>query len=447
MIVVQRSTEERIREEPLTSHSQSRSHNPEPKGEDKSPAPVGPGAPEDASEYFLELLTDTLEQMESGIRAAFLQRFLKSLASVDVSETESLTHWQEVLRRREELSERLGRPVTLRTAAIDYFGTRALLRNPILLEYRELKRLRHNAATDSLTGLYNRRLFDEHFAKELNRSRRYSYPVTLLLFDLRNFKKANDTYGHTIGDEVLRSLARACGETIRGSDYPCRLGGDEFAVILPQSEGQSVHALAERIVQKFEEYALPMAPDAGLGLDYGVASFPVDGDAPTSLFEVADGRLYAYKKGRKQRGAQAAAEPTPVAAPGPPPTEPELVAVPPLPPGFELEQYTAAKGGSQAHQRRYERISLANSNAYGVLRGGFGTKVVRVLDLGFGGVSFMVDEASRAQIPDVFHARLHVPILPAAEYRIRRVYTHPLAQGMCRIGCQFNLEAPAAAGA
>ncbi len=119
---------------------------------------------------------------------------------------------------------------------MDYFGELCILRNPVLLEYEELKKLRHDAATDPLTGLNNRRMFEEYLDQEIDRSTRYGSSFALLLVDLRKFKSANDTYGHATGDEILRSVARASLETIRGSDIPCRTGGDEFAILLPQAE-------------------------------------------------------------------------------------------------------------------------------------------------------------------------------------------------------------------
>ncbi len=390
-------------------------------------------------EFFLELLIDSLEQLEPAHQGPFLQKFLKSLASVDVTEEESLVHWQEVLERRNDLATRLGRPVSLRTAASDYFSAGYILRNPILLEYQELKRLRHNAATDALTGLYNRRLFDEYLSKELSRSRRYSQTMTLVLFDLRNFKAANDTYGHPVGDDILRILAQAVNETVRGSDYACRLGGDEFGIILPQSEPPSGHLLAQRIIQKFEQAAALLAPDAEIGLDYGLASFPEDGDTRELLFETSDRRLYEYKKTQKNPGPPPPPPPLPDAKPGRPKakgnpkvTETE-VAVPPA----EPLEYTAPAQPSPAQQRRRSpRISLVGTNACAVLRGVFGNKVAPVLDLGQGGIGLLLDEAP--QVPDSFQARLQVSVLPAAEYQIHRVYTQQLPQGMWRLGCRFS---------
>ncbi len=424
----------------------------------------------DAGEFLLDLLIDSLEQLEPAHQGPFLQKFLKSLASVEVSEEESLVHWDEVLRRRNELSDRLGRPVSLRTAAVDYFGAGFILRNPILLEYNELKRLRRSAATDSLTGLYNRRLFDEHLARELNRSRRYDYPMTLVLFDLRNFKQANDAYGHPLGDTILQALASACTENIRGADYACRIGGDEFAVILPQAEAASGRLLAQRIVQTFEQGALGLAPQVEVGLDFGLATFPEDGDTGERLIELADRRLYEYKNERKPGNGLAAppaAPPATAQAPEPPPpTQPGPVARPARPPRPEPKseepkgnepkgrrnnpnpeipvvpapapepmEFTAPVEVTSSQRRRYARIALVGTNAYGVLKGGFGTKVAPVLDLGFGGVSLLLDEPQ--QLPESLAVRLQVSVLPAAEYKITRIYTQRLPQGLWRMGCRF----------
>lgn len=379
-------------------------------------------------EHLLELIVDTLQQLDPATQGVFLQKFLRNLASVDVSEIESLTHWQEILRRRKDLTDRLGRPVTLKTAAVDYFGTTFLLHNPVLLEYSELKRLRHNATTDPLTGLYNRRLFNEYLAKELNRSTRHSFPLAMVLFDLRNFKQVNDTYGHAVGDSILQGLARVCVETIRGSDYPCRIGGDEFAVLLPQTESPSAHTLTRRIMEKFEQEVRQLARDVDLGLDCGVASFPEDGETSTDLFEAADRRLYAGKKTARVAGVEPHLEsesPQPAAEPPP-------------------ASYPSAPAGTpgQYQQRRDKRVSLDGTGAYVVLSDGFGTRQAQVLDLSSRGVGFLVDGTT--ELPERFQARFHLPILvelprlPAHQLRVRRVYERRMPEGQMRVGCSFN---------
>jgi diguanylate cyclase (GGDEF)-like protein len=160
----------------------------------------------------------------------------------------------------------------------------------------EFETLRYNAGTDPLTGLKNRRTFEEYLGREISRSIRYGTSFALLLLDLRKFKLTNDTYGHAVGDDILRSVARACFEGTRASDISCRIGGDEFAILLPQAERSSVEAFAERVARKFGLYAKPLAPDTPLGIDYGIAIFPEDGDGATKLFQNADEKLYESKQ-------------------------------------------------------------------------------------------------------------------------------------------------------
>src|ERR1700689_4483964 len=130
---------------------------------------------------FFELLIDTLEGLDRPARGLFLQRLLKSLTQLDLTEAQSLESWDRILERRRELTQLVGRPVALKTAMVDYLTSSNLLRAPILMEYEDLKKLQVNAATDPLTGLYNRRLFEEQPEWELNHLLRYSQNVSLVL--------------------------------------------------------------------------------------------------------------------------------------------------------------------------------------------------------------------------------------------------------------------------
>jgi diguanylate cyclase (GGDEF)-like protein len=409
---------------------------------------------EGTSEYWLDVFIDTLKELDQTIQGAFLRRFLMSLASVDVCAKESVLHWQGILNRRAQLSEKLGRPVALRTASVDYFGELSILHNPVLLEYDELKKLRHDATTDPLTGLNNRRLFEEYLGQEIDRCTRYGSSFALLLLDLHEFKWANDNYGHATGDEILRNVARASTGTIRGSDIPFRTGGDEFAILLPQAGRSGAEALAERIARTFEEYARPLAPGAPIGVDYGIAIFPEDGHDAASLFASADKNLYACKQKAYDQAGRRAPSPL-VAAPhidevtrpakteaSPSDVRPPLVIPSPL-----ADPARAGEEGrgsdSSPSGRKCERIRLEGTPALGIVRLGMKSRTVRVLDMSPGGVCLLADQED---LPDNFPVRLQLPLLPENELTLRRVYSLLLPGGKRRVGCSFTrIPAPSPA--
>jgi diguanylate cyclase (GGDEF)-like protein len=157
----------------------------------------------------------------------------------------------------------------------------------------ELRRL---AETDPLTGLPNRRHFDDRLRAELSRAERYDYPVTLLIMDLNRFKEINDKYGHSIGDLALREAGRAIAASLRQYDLPGRLGGDEFAVILPGTSIEGAWGVATRIA-----HAVAHAPgyqQAGvppLSISVGISSYPRPACTMHELIEQADRAMYLAK--------------------------------------------------------------------------------------------------------------------------------------------------------
>ncbi|HVR37630.1 MAG TPA: GGDEF domain-containing protein [Thermoanaerobaculia bacterium] len=160
------------------------------------------------------------------------------------------------------------------------------------------------ADTDDLTGIGNKRLFRRQLTQEIERARTYGVPLSLLLFDIDDFKQVNDTLGHTVGDVVLSELCGVVRETLRPPDTIARFGGDEFAVILPHTDINGARAVAERIIKTVRELTIP-ADDEGMvtcAISIGVAEYSLDDDAGmTDFVRRADERLYESKRQGKNR--------------------------------------------------------------------------------------------------------------------------------------------------
>jgi len=164
------------------------------------------------------------------------------------------------------------------------------------------------AIEDGLTGLANRRRFDERLANEWKRAARERASLGLLMIDLDHFKKYNDEYGHLAGDECLRSVARILAvEAQRNTDLAARFGGEEFAVLLPNIDGAGCARIGEKIRRALQEAALPHAPNHPFGrvtVSVGGAVWRPGEEraaAPDSLIEAADRALYAAKNGGRNR--------------------------------------------------------------------------------------------------------------------------------------------------
>ncbi len=425
-----------------------------------------PGAPAPSrvsiEDSYLELLVDTLDTLDLPARGQFLQRYFRVIAHLDLREPQCLQIWDDMLARRRELSDRADRQISVITALMDVLTQSGLLRVPILIEYDDLKKLQLNAVTDPLTDLYNRRLFAETFEKELNRARRYSHPLGLVMLDLHRFKEVNDKHGHPRGDEVLRAAAATLKKALRTSDYAFRIGGDEFALILPQTDAAQALALARRVETVFAEMLQPLQLTVGVSMDHGVANFPQDAEQADQLIRIADERLYRLKHtnhSRKGNGSPRTETPTaqeePTAAPAPPPVDRTA----PIPQPMSIETRRAPEKTESAIeaaasttaaeisaslpvpaprvyivQRKAERVSMTGTNAYAVL-GDQGARRARVLDLGFGGVAIEMD--SPEELPDNLLAILHVPILPPVRVNLKPVWKLQTPQGSFRVGCAF----------
>ena len=398
------------------------------------PSPADPTKPQlSAEDAFLDLLIETLESLDRPVRGQFLQRFFRAISQLDLTESLSLEYWEQILARRQELSESLGKPISLKTAMVDVLASTNHLRVPILMEYEELKKLQINAATDPLTGLYNRRLFEEYFDKELNRARRYDQHLALVIMDLHRFKEVNDRHGHLQGDQVLQAAASTLRKSLRTSDYAFRIGGDEFALLLPQSDPEQAAALSRRVRTVYEQAIQPMRLEVPVGLDYGLAVYPQDGEQKEVLVRVADERLYQLKLANR-------VEPAEVPQPKPPEREAAgPAALSPLRPGGPAAVIggpapVPAAARPAAERRKWERVSLSGTRAYALL-GKDPEQTAPVLDLSYSGVALQTDVPE--QVAASFQAILHVPILPPVRVSLRRIYVLRGEGATARVGCAF----------
>ncbi len=194
-------------------------------------------------------------------------------------------------------------------------GRELQARVKILLEKkRQLDNLRshyekamNSAVVDWLTGLYNHGYFKKFLDLEIKKSIRQRYPISLIMMDIDNFKKYNDSYGHPIGDVILQELAQVIRNSVREVDLVARYGGDEFAIVMPYSDGEDGLKVAQRIDEAIRTFGFsPKVPiqGANLTVSMGVAWYPGDAVHVDELIHTADQKLYGAKtKGRNQISA------------------------------------------------------------------------------------------------------------------------------------------------
>ncbi|HEY6962418.1 MAG TPA: diguanylate cyclase [Gaiellaceae bacterium] len=154
-------------------------------------------------------------------------------------------------------------------------------------------RLEHLAQTDSLTGLYNHRYFHERLRAELTRASRSHDSVAVLMFDLDDFKRVNDIYGHGAGDQLLVQLARIARETVRGSDVVCRIGGEEFGVIMPSCDAGDALGLGSRLAEALRTWEFE--PSGLMTVSMGIAQGPQHAMNPRELVACAEAAMMTAK--------------------------------------------------------------------------------------------------------------------------------------------------------
>lgn len=160
------------------------------------------------------------------------------------------------------------------------------------------KKLPDLAHHDPLTGVANRRHFEDFAIREQQRAKRKQTPLTLLTLDIDHFKKVNDTYGHDIGDEVLKMLAAVCEKMLRSTDIFARFGGEEFVVLLPDTTYEQGFEKAEQLRLALADTTIALPDETALHftVSVGVATLSAEHDSIAKLLKAADVALYEAKK-------------------------------------------------------------------------------------------------------------------------------------------------------
>ena len=165
---------------------------------------------------------------------------------------------------------------------------------------RLFERVQELSNYDELTRLPVRRYFNEKFAEEIYRAKRFNLTLSLMILDIDFFKQINDNYGHQIGDWALQEVSRIVRTSLRQTDVPCRFGGDEIVIMLPSTNSEEAKVIAKRLKDRINALTLPTKYTGGeeihISISQGIASFPSDADSAETLLEKADQALYVVKK-------------------------------------------------------------------------------------------------------------------------------------------------------
>jgi len=205
-------------------------------------------------------------------------------------------------------SEAMDRVKGLDMGAIDFiskpfdaFELKARVRSALRTQHL-VKMLEQKAQIDGLTGLWNRRYFDQRMIQEISEAKRYSRPLSLVLCDIDRFKRLNDQFGHPFGDFVLERVAHKLSSG-RTSDIACRYGGEEFGLILSSTNIQQGHEVAERLRIEIESILWPNKPDLVVTASFGICDTENVGEevTPEALLEMTDSALYKAKQAGRNR--------------------------------------------------------------------------------------------------------------------------------------------------
>ena len=246
-----------------------------------------------------------MESLRKKSGAEVYQLFFFTTVHLKFSARTASSHWKKILLHWEEMNRMVKKDLDLRVALLDYFtDVSRRIENPKIIENKLFEKTVQDTFVDELTELYNYRYFMQALHREITRANRYGHDLSLVMYDVDDFKHYNDVNGHPEGSKALKKLAGILKKSSRDVDVVCRYGGEEFAVILPETDKAGAKAIAERSRRMVERSTFlrgEMQPLKRLTLSGGVAALNVDAKTRASLISKADQALYRAKSLGKNR--------------------------------------------------------------------------------------------------------------------------------------------------
>jgi diguanylate cyclase (GGDEF)-like protein len=224
---------------------------------------------------------------------ASLSHLIYLLTNISLTHKEARILLDKTFELRLAMSKCLDRPVDFRVSLLDLLiNKKDSIHNPKVIEIKLYLEQERKTVVDYLTGLYNKRYFDEALVREFNQAKRHKRNLSVLLIDIDDFKKVNDTYGHGMGDEVLKNLSKIIQKNTRKEDTICRTGGEEFTLLLPDTPADGAFKVGEKIRTEFNNEKLG---DDILSFSGGVSVFPIDSEKVDEIVYLADKAMYYSK--------------------------------------------------------------------------------------------------------------------------------------------------------